>query len=133
MIRWRYFINSDKPELADEGKAGLTRLPEGAPVALAEALIRGGWQSDDRMWRAKYLGSDYEFTEITEERAYELIRSWVASGWLERMPDDASTITPELAERLTAMDRKAAAAWRDVPKPPGAEDIDLPGAENISG
>jgi len=126
--QWRYFLAGDPgdaPELADRGEAGIVRLPVDAPVSLAEAVLPPGeWSPTEIMWREKYLGSgDWEFTEISGERAQELLRRWVQIGRLERMPDEASMITPELAEHLTAMDKEAEARWRNVPKPPGAEDI----------
>jgi hypothetical protein len=124
MTRWRYFLSGDTPELADEGKVGITRLAEGTPVSMAESVVRWGeWRPSDRMYRAKYLGSDYEFVEITAERAEELLRRWVEIGRLEKHPGEDSRITPELAEYLASRDREAEERWRDVPKPPGAEGI----------
>jgi hypothetical protein len=75
------------------------------------------------MWRAKYLGSDYEFTEISPERAQALLVRWVEIGRLYGLPSEESMITPELAAYLAGMDAQAAAQWHDVPKPPGAQDV----------
>jgi hypothetical protein len=134
--RWRYFLSfgigagdqldaEQQVVAADAGRAGMTRLPVGARVALAESLRgrEGRWWASDLMWRAKYLGSDYEFTEVSAERAQELLERWVRIGRLERMPSQETTITPELAQHLTRIDAEAEARWRDVPTPPGAEDI----------
>jgi len=131
-MQWRYFLRFGDDDLsaegqaaeADAGRAAMYRLPVGAPVSLLEALMgEGVWQVTDVMWRAKYLGSDYEFTEITPERAEELMRRWVEIGRLDAMPSQEWSITAELAEYLTGLDAQAQAQWRDVARPPGAEDV----------
>ena len=127
MTRWQYFLTGDTPDQADEGKAGLIRLPAGAPVALAELLLPSGeWQLTDRLWKQKYEGSWDETTEIDTERAEALLRRWVEIGRIANPPSDESSIAPELAARLAAVDEQAAAIWRSVPTPPGAEDIAPP-------
>jgi hypothetical protein len=124
MTKWQYYLSGDTPELADEGEAGLIRLPVGAPVALAEQLFPSGeWTSTDRLWKQKYQGSWDETVEIDEERAAALMRRWVEIGRIQKLPSDESSIPPDVAASLTEADNQAAARWRSVPTPPGAEDI----------
>lgn len=123
MIAWTYYLTGNV-ERADEGKAGLVRVPAGGPVTLAEALYPSGeWSADDRMFRATYQGSDYEFTEITPERAEELMHRWLEIGRITSYPSGEPSIDPETAARLVEADRQAAARWRGVPAPPGAADL----------
>ena len=64
--------------------------------------------------------------EIDEDRAARLIRRWVEIGRIAKLPSDESSIPPDLAARLDRVDEQAAAIWRAVPIPPGAEDIQGP-------
>jgi hypothetical protein len=125
---WRYFIATDpgeSPAVADQGEAGLLRLPAGGSVSLAEAVVKPGeWIPTDIMWRERYRGSGaWEFHEIPAGRAHDLLRRFVELGRLDRLPDDASAITPEQARALADRDRESAAQWSNVQKPPGADDI----------
>lgn len=127
MAEWRYFLGGDHPELADEGKAELIRLPAGAPVSLAESVRRSGeWQPTDTMWNEKYRGTWDVTTEISQERAEEILNNWVERGLLAKLPNPQSSIPPETAARLIEADRVAAETWADVPIPPGAKDIRPP-------
>lgn len=132
MTAWRYFLRvvvgeqEQLEQMVESGRVAVYRLPVGAPVSLLESLQRRGeyvWKPSDLMWRAHYLGSDYEFTEISPERAHELFTRWVAQGVLPAYPPEESPITPEIARHLSGLDEQAQAAWRDVPTPPGAEDV----------
>lgn len=124
MTEWQYFLSGGTPQAAESGAAGLNRLPVGAPVSLAEALTPAGdWIADDRMWRAKYQGSDYEFTEVGAADAERLIARWVEIGRIAKVPESASSFTPDEHARLVEADRQARAAWARVQPPPGAESI----------
>jgi hypothetical protein len=126
MTEWQYFLTGGMPERADEGKGGLIRLPVGGPVSLAESLDpSGGWSADDRMWRVKYLGSDYEMSEISTERAHELMGRWVEIGRIAAPPSEQSSIPAERAAELIEADHRAAERWQGVTPPPGAGSITL--------
>jgi hypothetical protein len=128
VTQWHYFIAADPgdpPELADQGEAGILRLPAGASVGLAEAVVPPGeWAPTDIMWRERYRGSgDWEFREVSADRAHSLLRRFVELGRLERLPDEASALTPEQARALADRDRESEAQWRQVPRPPGVDNI----------
>jgi hypothetical protein len=124
MTRWQYYLSGDTPELADDGKAGLIRLPVGARVARAEMLLRSGdWVHSDILYKQKYQGSWDETVEIDEDRAAGLMRRWLDIGRIEKLPSDEPSIPSEVANELTGLDEQAEARWRGVPTPPGADDI----------
>jgi hypothetical protein len=128
VTQWRYFVAADPgdpPDLADQGDAGILRLPAAGSVSLAEAVVKPGeWIPTEIMWRERYRGSgDWEFHEISPDRAHALLRRWVEIGRLDHLPDDASAITPDQARVLADRDRESEAHWRNVPRPPGAENI----------
>jgi hypothetical protein len=128
MTQWRYFVSTDpgaSPEVADRGQGGILRLPAGGSESQAEAVVRPGeWIPTSMMYRELYLGSgDHEFHEITPDRAQTLLRRFVELGRLDHLPDEASSITPEQTQALTERDHESTARWRNVEKPPGAEDV----------
>lgn len=97
MTEWRYFLSAhgeeerELQELAERGRAGLYRLPAGADVAFLEALVRRGrygWMQSDLMLRVRYRGSEYEFLEISPERAQEILTMWVDEGIVPGYPPD---------------------------------------------
>jgi hypothetical protein len=126
MPQWQYYLSGHTPELADTGSCGLIRRPEGGPVSLAEFVTRDGdWLIDDTLWKNKYEGEDEPLTEISVERAEQLMGLWVAIGRLDALPSDESSIAPEDAARLIEAERRAAEIWRNVQPPPGAETLRL--------
>jgi hypothetical protein len=127
MTTWQYFLGGDHPELADEGQAELIRLPTGAPVSLAESVRRSGrWEPTDTMWNERYKGSWDATTEISAERADQILNRWVEHGLIPGMPDPRSSIPPDMAQRLVDAARRADTTWQGVPTPPGALDIKEP-------
>jgi hypothetical protein len=56
----------------------------------AQTLGRGiVWVDSEFLQRYHLRGtSDYDYVEITEDRAIEIIEEWVASGRLPRRPDE---------------------------------------------
>jgi hypothetical protein len=126
--RWHYFLSTspgDSPEAVERGEAGITRLPEGWAVSVAEAVWPNGqWMPTDSMWREKFLGSgSSEFVEISPARAQELLRRWVEIGRLTAMPSEESMMTADLVAHLEGREREDEARWRGVPKPPGSQDV----------
>jgi hypothetical protein len=94
---WRYFLRfrddeaSDSEAEADAGRATLYRLGEGSPEALLEVLqVTGSWNRSSLILAVVANGSDYDFTEITAERAQGLVERWVASSHLSGPPSGRS-------------------------------------------
>ncbi|MEJ2579622.1 MAG: hypothetical protein P8Z68_11115, partial [Kineosporiaceae bacterium] len=122
-IRWLYYLRTDTrgpPPDPDQGRnVGLSRIPDGAPIFLAESVkVWGEWQLSDLMWREQQVRSGYEFTEIPADRARALLERWVQVGRLEKYPAEESKVSPELAAYLTGLDEGAGARWFPPQAPP---------------
>ena len=120
---WRSFLT--EPDHVEEGLANVFRLGEGAPLLTLEmATATGGWTGSDMMWRVHFLGSEHEFHEVGPEQARAVLDRYVALGYIAQAADlEAPGPAADLVDAAREADAQADAAWRDVPTPPGAEDI----------
>jgi hypothetical protein len=137
----RYFVIANNPDRAEVEPAGILRLENGAPWALAETARPDGiWERTYLLERYHLLGSsDPAITEIDAPRARQiLIGQRQRSGGRRILPDplpgEPGAETPqrseaELAERAALaatareLEDKINRRWAEVPIPPGAGNI----------
>lgn len=132
-MKWRYFPEMEPADEQEQPHQSLMRLQEGDPAMCAERLDPGdrGRGRYDILYRQWYLGSDYEYDEITAERANEVIEQWLASGRITRLPGCSHPADEATVERWAAAEARVRAIWASVPTPPGIEDIRMPGPDDI--
>lgn len=124
MTNWQYYLDCGFG--GDGEPTSLVRLAEGEPEMCAELLSwQGVWTRTSSLYRQHMRGSDYDYEPTTPERAAQVIQQWLASGRIEKLPDNSLRDLPDPAyvEQFKAGEAAARARWAAVPTPPGAADI----------
>jgi hypothetical protein len=90
VVDYLYFLEGPHPDsahLTGHGK-GLIRLEDDAPWDLAEFIAGDGtWAETDVLGRRHFLGSsDVQITEVTPERAREIVVAWHHLKRIENLP-----------------------------------------------
>lgn len=118
MTAWRYFVQTRAGRTSDAVARTFVRLRAEEPLVCAEALRGDGtWHRDDRLFRERMLGADYDFIEVDEAEFKNALG--------DRVTTDDSFDRPSAEElaRLSGMEGAIAAVWKTVPVPPGASDL----------
>jgi hypothetical protein len=90
MSDWQYYYRVLGRATPDAMPRGLGRTDQRGPRYNAQMLDRDArWVRSEFLERYYLLGTNEDdYVEISEERAIEIIDSWVAAGHLPRWPDE---------------------------------------------
>jgi len=119
MTAWRYFVQTRFGRTPTAVSRSYMRLRSAEPLLCAEILLGDGtWHRDDRLFRERMLGDDYDFIEVDHPQFIEALGD-------RTITSDESFDRPSAEElaRLTGMESSIAAVWKTVPVPPGAETL----------
>ena len=121
MVAWRYFIQTRTGRARETISRTFMRLRPDEPLLFAEVLRGDGtWHRDDRLFRERMLGADYDFIEVARKQFFDALGD-------RTIASDESFDRPTVDEfaRLSGLETAIGSAWRAVPVPPGAETLTL--------
>jgi len=119
MTAWRFFVQTRYGRTPAAVSRSFMRLRSDEPLLCAEILRGDGtWHRDDRLFRERMLGADYDFIEVAPAQFIEALGD-------RTITSDESFDRPSAEElaRLIGMEGSISAVWKTVAGPPGAETL----------